>query len=74
MMAHAIEQHLKQPAFLATCSLELAQQSTWEAPTMPVMKMARLKLNIEQISTTTAQHFILAMSLSTSDMAKMRNG
>ena len=44
-----------------TCSLLLAQQRTREQPTMPVMKMARLKLKIEKTSIAAAQHF---MSLS----------
>ena len=44
-----------------TCSLLLAQQRTREQPTMPVMKMARLKLKIAKTSIAAAQHF---MSLS----------
>ena len=43
------------------CSLLLAQQRTREQPTMPVMKMARLKLKIAKTSIAAAQHF---MSLS----------
>ena len=55
---------MKQPAFLATCSLELAQQSTMEAPTMPVMKMARLPLKIARMRTGMAQHFMSEIALS----------
>ena len=43
------------------CSLLLAQQRTREQPTMPVMKMAMLKLKIAKTSIAAAQHF---MSLS----------
>ena len=42
----------------ATCSFPLAQQRTIELPMMPVMKMARLPLNIARTSITAAQHFI----------------
>lgn len=42
----------------ATCSFPLAQQRTIELPMMPVMKMARLPLNIAKTSIAAAQHFI----------------
>ena len=41
-----------------TCSFPLAQQRTIELPMMPVMKMARLPLNIARTSINAAQHFI----------------
>ena len=46
----------------ATCSFPLAQQRTIELPMMPVMKMARLPLNIAKTSIAAAQHFISEMA------------
>ena len=51
-----------------TCSLLLAQQRTREQPTMPVMKMAMLKLKIAKTSIAAAQHF---MSLSAAALILM---
>ena len=45
-----------------TCSFPLAQQRTIELPMMPVMKMARLPLNIAKTSIAAAQHFISEMA------------
>ena len=50
------------------CSLLLAQQRTREQPTMPVMKMAMLKLKIAKTSIAAAQHF---MSLSAAALILM---
>jgi hypothetical protein len=56
---------------VAACWLLLAQQRTREQPTMPVMKMARLKLKMAKTSIAAAQHF---MSLSAATLMVMGSG
>merc|ERR1719263_2092099 len=61
--AQAMAQHLKEVAFLATCSLVLEQHKTRELPMMPHAQMARLKLRIERTSMATAQHLTSLIAL-----------
>merc|ERR1740130_2167573 len=72
--AHAMAHALKHEAFRATCSFPLAQQRTIELPMMPVMKMARLPLNIARTSITAAQHFISEIAAAVMEVLPNKGG
>ena len=57
-----------------TCSFPLAQQRTIELPMMPVMKMARLPLNIARTSITAAQHFISEIAAAVMEVLPNKGG